>query len=255
MNRRRRTKRRRKRGRNFGILLKLLSMLAICVVVVLALTLFFRVDTIEVSGMERYSRQNILDAAGIKIGDNLFLMNKYGVENHIRTCLPYLEEVHINRKLPDTLVIQVQECGQPLAVEQKDAEWLVSPKGLFVEQLPPGTAKNYPVIYGCTLVDPEIGGKLTLPEENIVQQNSLLELLAALDEADTIQQVEAIHLQDHTTLRMDYAGRFSVELPYNADYRYKLRYLNRIINETMESNQTGIIQMNLSNGQVRFIED
>ena len=51
--RRNRKGRRRNRGR-FGFLYKLLSTLAICAVVVAALTLFFRVDTIEVSGTARY---------------------------------------------------------------------------------------------------------------------------------------------------------------------------------------------------------
>ena len=32
--------------------------------------------------------------------------------------MPYIEELRINRHLPDTLVIQVQECGTPLAVVQ-----------------------------------------------------------------------------------------------------------------------------------------
>jgi cell division protein FtsQ len=61
MARRRNSNRRRRRG-SFGFLYKLLSTLAICAVVVAALTLFFRVDTIEVSGTARYSAQEIIDA-------------------------------------------------------------------------------------------------------------------------------------------------------------------------------------------------
>ena len=49
MARRRHSNRRRRRG-NFGFLYKLLSVLVICAAVVMALTLFFRVDTIEVTG-------------------------------------------------------------------------------------------------------------------------------------------------------------------------------------------------------------
>ena len=49
MARRRHSNRRRRRG-NFGFLYKLLSVLVICAAVVMALTLFFRVDTIERHG-------------------------------------------------------------------------------------------------------------------------------------------------------------------------------------------------------------
>ena len=133
MAKRRKSNRRRRRG-SFGFLYKLLSTLAICAVVVAALTLFFRVDTIEVTGMERYTAQEVIDASGVASGDNLFLLNKYSVDQDIKTALPYIEELRINRRLPDTLVIQVQECGTPLAVVQDGSAWLVSPKGKIVGQ-------------------------------------------------------------------------------------------------------------------------
>ena len=114
---RRRKSNRRRRG-SFGFLYKLLSMLVICGAIVAALTLFFRVDTIEVTGMERYTAQEIINASGVETGDNLFLLNKYSVDQDIKAALPYIEELRINRRLPDTLVIQVQECGTPLAVVQ-----------------------------------------------------------------------------------------------------------------------------------------
>ena len=67
MARRRKSNRRRRRG-SFGFLYKLLSTLAICAVVVAALTLFFRVDTIEVTGTERYTAQEVIDASGVDTG-------------------------------------------------------------------------------------------------------------------------------------------------------------------------------------------
>ena len=75
---RRKRSNRRRRG-HFGALYKLLSVLAICAAIVIALTLFFKVDTIVVTGQERYTREEIVEASGVKPGDNLFLMNKNAV--------------------------------------------------------------------------------------------------------------------------------------------------------------------------------
>ena len=50
--------RRRRRGSS-GFLYKLLSVLVICGCLVAALTLFFRVDTIVVTGQSRYTAQEI----------------------------------------------------------------------------------------------------------------------------------------------------------------------------------------------------
>ena len=59
------------------------AVLVICGAIVAALTLFFRVNTVVVSGQQRYTQQQILDASGIQTGDNLFLLNKYDVANQI----------------------------------------------------------------------------------------------------------------------------------------------------------------------------
>ena len=244
MARRRKSNRRRRRG-SFGFLYKLLSTLVICAAVVVALTLFFRVDAIEVSGTERYTAQEIIDASGVETGDNLFLMNKFSVDQNIKTALPYIEELRISRRLPDTLVIQVQECGTPMAVVQDGSAWLLSPKGKIVEQLPASQAGDYAVIDGCELLAPSMGTDIALSTEFANQQTSLLALLAALDAAGLTDRVDAIHLDDLSRLTMDYAGRFSVEMEYNADYDRMLQILEAGISK-LESNQTGSIRLDLN---------
>ena len=180
MARRRHSNRRRRRG-NFGFLYKLLSVLVICAAVVMALTLFFRVDTIEVTGTERYTEKDVIEASGIQLGDNLFLLNKYEAARSIAEQLPYIdiEDIRIRRELPDTLLIDVAECGTPLAVIQDGSAWLLSPKGKIVEQLPASQAGDYAVIDGCELLAPSVGTDIALSTEFANQQTSLLALLAA----------------------------------------------------------------------------
>ena len=217
MARRRHSNRRRRRG-NFGFLYKLLSVLVICAAVVMALTLFFRVDTIEVTGTERYTEKDVIEASGIQLGDNLFLLNKYEAARSIAEQLPYIdiEDIRIRRELPDTLLIDVAECGTPLAV-----------------------------IDGCELLAPSVGTDIALSTEFANQQTSLLALLAALDAAGLTDRVDAIHLDDLSRLTMDYAGRFSVEMEYNADYDRMLQILEAGISK-LESNQTGSIRLDLN---------
>ena len=105
MARRRNSNRRRRRG-SFGFLYKMLSVLVICVAIIAALTLFFRVDAIQVSGQQRYTDEQVQAASGIQIGDNLFLLNKYDAAGRIVEELPYIEDTRINRNLPSTLVIE-----------------------------------------------------------------------------------------------------------------------------------------------------
>lgn len=97
MARRSRRNRRRSRGR-FAFLYRLLCFVLICAAIVGALVLFFKVDTISVSGNDRYSRETILAASGVSEGDNLFLLNKYDAAAKITEALPYVESVRLSRQ-------------------------------------------------------------------------------------------------------------------------------------------------------------
>lgn len=251
---RRRNRNRRRRGR-FGFLYKMLSVLAICGAIVAALTLFFRVNEIEITGCARYSQSEITQATGLRTGDNLFLLNKYAVAEDLLKKLPYITAVRINRELPDKLTIDVTETTAALAAVQGGTAWLISPEGKVVEQRALSEIEGLARLDGCELLAPSVATQLALAVDRSAQQESLLALLAALRDAELLPQVQAVHLDDLTVLRMDYGGRFSVELPYGADYAYKMRALQAILDSgRIESNETGIIRMTGDGGQNVFIK-
>ena len=250
MARRRNSNRRRRRGR-FVFLYKLLSILVICGVIIAALTLFFRVDSVEIQGNQRYTTEEVRKESGVKTGHNLFLMNKYRIASSLLSKLPYIEQVRISRHLPDQLVIQVTECTTVLAVKQDGSTWLVSPSGKIVAQAGVSEASKYAVIDGFQMLSPSVGSAMAVETALSGRQESLLSLLGALEKSGMLDQVKAIHLGDASVLTMDYAGRFSVELSYGADYAYKLQNLQAVIGK-LESNETGTINLRVD-GKANFI--
>ena len=180
MARRKHSKRRRGRG-GFGFLYKLLSVLLICAAILVAMTLFFRVDEIVVTGQKRYTAEEIRAASGVELGSNLYVLNKYDIVRAILGELPYIEDIRINRKLPDTLLIEVHESGRPFALVQEGSAWLVSSGGKIVEQLPEKETGQYGRISGCELLAPSVGTDIALATEYAAQETSLLALLKALE--------------------------------------------------------------------------
>ena len=253
MARRRNSSRHHRRGR-FTFLYKLLSILVICGVVILALTLFFRVDTVVATGQIRYTTDEIREASGVKEGDNLYLLNKYDVSNRIRRELPYVEDIRINRKLPDTLVIEITECAAPLAIVQEGIAWMVSTRGQIVDQLTEEEAAGYGQITGCELLSPSVGTKIALATEYSLKEDSLLALLAELKDADMLDRVDGIRLDDLSTLYLDYDGRFTVKLPYGADYEFKMRAFKSYLEDTgvIQDNMTGTFDMQTDEDQTYF---
>ena len=229
-----------RRGRRFGVLYKLLTLVVVCAAAVLALTLFFKVESVEVTGNSRYSAQEIQDACGVSLGDNLYLLSKPDMVQRLHQQLPYIDEVRITRRLPNTLCVQVTEFSTVYAVEQEGTVWLLTSGGKIVETA--AERGDTPLIDGCELLAPSLGGDVSFALELQNRQESLFALLTALESAELTGDVRAIHLGDPAVLSMDYTERFTVEMPYGADYPRLLRYLTLVIEE-LETNLTGVIDL------------
>lgn len=251
---RRRNRRRRPGG--FGLFHKLLSVVVICMAIVIALTLFFRVDSVEVSGQQRYTAEEVQAASGVHPGDNLYLLNKHEVARSILKELPYIESIRINRRLPDTLVIEIQESGRPMAVVQDGSAWLISSGGKIVDQKDESSAGDYGLISGCQLLAPTVGTSIALSTEYATQQTSLVDLLRALDDAGITDEVDGIRLDDLSYINMDYGGRFTVRIAYGADYDWELKKLTQTLaREEIQSNMTGTIDLRLDDENVYLMQN
>ena len=241
--------RRRSRGR-FGPLFKLLCVLAVVVALTAGATVFFRVERVSVSGNQRYTQEEIIAASGIQLGDNLYSLNKVRIGRNIRTTLPYIGELTINRALPSTIVIKVTEWEavaqvaapgvEQVAAYQEEAgekavttaqePWLISVKGKLLEPAPPDSAAI--AVTGLIPLSPQAGSMMEVPEGEHTRLAALTALLEALGEAGMQSQVSDIRLEA-TQLMVRYAGRFDVKMKLNADFSYDVR-LMRAIREKME---------------------
>ncbi len=241
--------RRRRRGR-FSFLLKFLCFLVIIGAVFGALTLFFNMDHIIITGNERYSQEEILRSSGLSVGDNLYLMNKFSVKEKIFADLPYVEEVSINRKLPDTLLIDVRECRPAAAIVTQDGVWLISPKGKILErteEAPHDCAR----VVGLELNGPAVGAQAAFAEESEFRSSVLLQLLELAQQRGMDTGLDNIDLTDETALTFSYLGRFTVKMPWTADVNYKLECLATVV-DYLEVNEIGTINL-MTDGKASFI--
>ena len=183
MAQRRRYNRKRRRG-SFAFLYKLLAFVLICGAIGLALAMFFKVEDIEVNGNSRYSKEQIVAAAEVKPGDNLFLLNKYDAAARIRQQLPYVETVQFRRVLPNRLVVQVTECRDPVAIKQDGTVYLLCNKGNIVDTVSAAKWSQYIQIEGLTLLDPQVGSKARAS----ATQQMVLERLLGIDKENMANQ-------------------------------------------------------------------
>ena len=250
----RRRNRRRRRG-SLGPLLRVLSVLLTAVAVVAALTLFFKVDQVVVSGNSRYSAEEIIEVSGVEQGDNLILMDKYHIAEKLYTELPYITEVRINRKLPDVLMVEVVETQAVAAIKGGSSTWLMDSSGKLLEVVSASMAEKYITLEGLTAESPAISGKLKLGEESPISAQRLLELMQALKQWGMLEKTPSLDASDPDYMVLSYDGRFQVEMFYDADFDFKLNCLQAAVAQ-LEPNETGTIRMTMKDdNEVRFIPD
>ena len=77
-----------------------------------------------------------------------------------------------------------------------------------------------------------------------------MNLLSALAAAGMMEQVDGIRLDDLSMIRMDYDGRFTVEMPYGADYAQKMTILKMALeSDYVQDNMTGTFDMMREDGK------
>lgn len=233
---RRRKRGRRNRGR-FGFLYKVLSTLLILAAILTGCIVFFRVDEIIVTGGSRYSAEQVIEAAGIKQGENLFQLNKFDIARQVLTKLPYVDEITISRKLPATLILKVTESTAVAALEHDGVWWLVDARCKLLEQGDAALAQGRAELTGLSPLSPSIGLRLAVEEDQQRKLDSLSQLLSALQEQGMVGKIsEFIDLSSDNMVRFGYSGAFTVEMPLYDDFDSQVWKLRRALEELEAKN-------------------
>ena len=101
-------KSRRRLGRKTAIYIALLSGFCIALAVVL-FAVFFRVKHVNVSGLSMYDDWRIVDASGIKTGQNSYSVSRATVEKEITKSFPYISSVSVRHPSPSVIELAVTE--------------------------------------------------------------------------------------------------------------------------------------------------
>ena len=194
----------------------------------------------------------MLAASGLSTGGNLYFLNKYDVKEAIFAALPYVEEIRINRKLPDTLLIELRECKAVAGIRDGGGVWLISDQGKLLEQAaaPP---EGCPLVTGAALIEPVASKPMDLGADAAYRGGVVLTLLRESAERDMRGNIGEIDMADETALSFTYLGRFTVRFPWTADAAYKLESIATVV-ERLEDNETGRIDL-MTEGKASFIPE
>lgn len=225
----RRRRRKRDRWLGFSILLRLMGFCVICCAVFFAMTVFFKIQKITVTGDNPYTDEEIIAASGIKLGENTFFVNKFSAIAKIYDAYPYIDTTVMRRHLPSELEIAVTRCVGIAQIEYGGSRYIIDINGKILGKKEDGDAKRYVTVLGVEPQTMEIGKYIDfLQKEN---EKNLINILLMAQKYGIIKQIENVNMEKLYNLTFDYTDRFTVVLGSAEKTEEKIKLLLAVESE------------------------
>jgi len=244
------------------MLLRLATAAAVVIALVLGISVFFKVETVEVSGCSQYSAWSIREASGIEDGENLLTLSRGKAAGKIIAAFPYIDSVRIGIKLPGTVTIEVTEVRVTYCLEDGNGKlWLVSSSGKVVAEATQQDSEGFTRILGVELDSPKVGEQAVALENDsdrtddqgnripvtVTQAQRLqaaLDVAAYLEDNEIIGKAANIDVTDLGNITLWYGDRYQVLLGDTTQLGYKINLMKNAINSGRIS--SGVLDITLT---------
>lgn len=223
-----------------------LTFFLIIVAIIFTMSVFFKVEKIDVSGNSKYSKEQIISASGIHTGDNLFFINRIGAGSRVVVKLPYIDSVKITRSLPNRVTITVEESKAVACISSGDELWSVSSTGKFLSKLSDKDAELLPQIKGLSASGAQVGEQISVSEDDKPKLDYLLDILYQVQARSLVDKVANINVSDIAKASFEYDDRFVVILGENNNTEYKFGKLLSAVSQ-LKADDAGTLELSDSN--------
>ncbi len=224
----------RRRRRRRALITAGLMALFIAAGFLLSVTVLFKIGGFRVEGESVYTQEELIEAFGYPVGENMFRFKIAEAEAQMAEKLPYLETVKVRRSLPSTVVFLVtpaQErytlsAGSKVLVLSESLKILKS-----VDTAPEGLCR----LDGITAKSTSAGHTLATGDAT---SDELVDTVLAAIESSGLEQLTAVNFSDPYEICLEYAGRITVRLGTTAQLDYKLAMVEKTLEDDYFTDST-----------------
>ncbi len=260
-------RRRQKRYRRFRLFCTLLVMTLLCVTVIFVMTMFFKIQSISVTGVTKYTEAQIVVTSGIKLEENIFRIKTGEIEQRIWEAYPYVEKVKIKRHLPGGVEIQIEQAKPAIALENGNSYVYLSEEMRVLEASAPEPDASMLLIRGIELKNVTDGQMVTFDmargstsEADAMRERiGAMQITAAEIFLDYVQQenpmrIDLIDVSDVYNIQLICDNRLIIEIGSLSDLAYKLHFVDKVVREELEPSAMGRIRMS-GESKVSFLAE
>ena len=224
----------------------LFGALAIIIIVtvglLLSFTVFFKIEAITVAGDTFYPHDQIIQASGIQEGENFFLCRTSPGERKIWEAFPYIESVHIEKRLFNQIVINVQQAIPTSAIESEGKYVLLSESGKIID-ISNRQKADVPIVMGAQLAAPTLSATVKYQDEKV--EGYLQEILDAAAEYK-LGELKVINITKLSNITLETKEGFHIILGKPESIRHKMMTAKKIMRKDVPSGDVGTLDVSLS---------
>ena len=112
---------------------------------------YFKADNIEITGINLLTEEMVMEQASLSSGINILSLNLQSTRKRL-LAHPDIEEADVQRKLPNGLVIRIEE-HQPLAVIDLGRKFFIDVKGKIYKECKRTESDQLPLVSGLAFSD------------------------------------------------------------------------------------------------------
>lgn len=200
---------RRKRKIKKMVTLFFLASVIMCAGVLLAVTVFFKINTVNITGAKVYANNRVLESADIEIGSSLFSVDEEKLNKDLPKKLPYIKSVKVVRKLPDTLILEITATRETAAFVSGAGYILIDDTGKVLDKDARMLRENVAVVSGAQPDNVTEGEVLSLGKEDV--DEDFLTVLSTLQKSE-FDGVNEIILTKDGEFKLIYEDRITIKL-------------------------------------------
>ncbi|MBQ2822964.1 MAG: FtsQ-type POTRA domain-containing protein [Oscillospiraceae bacterium] len=276
----------KRRNGNYSIYYSMVALVVLVIFVILSTTVFFKIETVTITGSSVYTTDEIIAASGISGGDNLIRTHMGKASEKIVKQLVYIETAELERAFPSGVKIHITPCVETASAEYDGKFCILSQSGkildikdepvpetitiygaqppavtdIFEEETEETAASGESVTSAVTQTQEEeapealppavIGEKFACAQEHRTDVFYLLLETAANAFGG---KANFFDMTDYLNISCLYDDRITVEFGAISEFDYKIKFADNIITTKIGPETEGTLKM-LSSGGVSFID-
>ena len=201
----------------------------------------FTIKNIEITEMEKYTKDEICEMVNIKEGMNMFLFNRFYAMKTLKSNT-YIESAKISYKLPDTIAITIDERKVRGYVPYMGSYLYIDEEGRVLE-VSSEMNRALPVVYGLNFSSFTLGEKIEA--ENKEAFDIMVNIAYLMSKYELLDMVVKIDVSNPDKI-LAYVNKVEVNLGDMSNGDRKIRTMAEVIKNINENDRGSLDLSDLS---------